>query len=126
MSSKNIYDKFKELNKNNILTCTEKDLQEFIMYGILLQSGKNYVTRDNKTINVNLLKTKELKFSLNFQGLLTEASTIKETLHINKIFFMTTRCYNKYKKEGLIINKNNQEYYRLFDKDLWLVKIINN
>lgn len=126
MSSKNIYDKFKELNKNNILTCTEKDLQEFIMYGILLQSGKNYVTRDNKIINVNLLKTKELKFNLNFQGLLTEATTIKETLHINKIFFMTTRCYNKYKEEGLIINKNNQEYYRLFDKDLWLVKIINN
>lgn len=126
MSSKNIYDKFKELNKNNILTCTEKELQEFIMYGILLQSGKNYVTRDNKIINVNLLKTKELKFNLNFQGLLTEATTIKETLHINKIFFMTIRCYNKYKEEGLIINKNNQEYYRLFDKDLWLVKIINN
>lgn len=125
MNSKSVYDKFKSLNKDNSLVCTKKDLDEFMMYGILLQSGKNYVTRDNKQINIDLIKTKELTFNINLQNLIYEADEIHQELGCNKIFFMTSRCYNKCKQKGLIINKNDRDYYRYFDKELWLVKIIN-
>lgn len=125
MSSKSVYDKFKSLNVDNTLTCTEKELQEFMMYGILLQSGKNYITRDNKQINVDLIKTKELKFDINLQNIIYEAEKLHKETNFNKIYFMTSRCYNKCKQQGLIVNKNNRDYYRLFDKELWLIKIIN-
>lgn len=125
MSSKSVYDKFKSLNVDNTLTCTEKELQEFMMYGILLQSGENYITRDNKQINVDLIKTKELKFNINLQNIIYEAEKLHKETNFNKIYFMTSRCYNKCKQQGLIVNKNNRDYYRLFDKELWLIKIIN-
>lgn len=124
MSSKNVYEKFKELNKNNVITCTEQDLQEFIMYGLILQTGEDYVTRDNKKLNVDLIKNKELKFNLNFQNLIQVSNEIYKQQRIKKVYFMSSRCYNKYKQEGLILNKDNKEYYRLFDKDLWLVYIL--
>lgn len=124
MSSKNVYEKFKELNKNNVITCTEQDLQEFIMYGLILQTGEDYVTRDNKKLNVDLIKNKELKFNLNFQNLIQVSNEIHKQQGIKKVYFMSSRCYNKYKQEGLILNKDNKEYYRLFDKDLWLVYIL--
>lgn len=124
MSSKNVYEKFKELNKNNVITCTEQDLQEFIMYGLILQTGEDYVTRDNKKLNVDLIKNKELKFNLNFQNLVQVSNKIYKQQEIKKVYFMSSRCYNMYKQQGLIINKDNKEYYRLFDKDLWLVYIL--
>ena len=124
MSSKNVYEKFKELNKNNVITCTEQDLQEFIMYGLILQTGEDYVTRDNKKLNVDLIKNKELKFNLNFQNLIQVSNKIYKQQEIKKVYFMSSRCYNMYKQQGLIINKDNKEYYRLFDKDLWLVHIL--
>lgn len=124
MSSKNVYEKFKELNKNNVITCTEQDLQEFIMYGLILQTGEDYVTRDNKKLNVDLIKNKELKFNLNFQNLIQVSNKIYKQQEIKKVYFMSSRCYNMYKQQGLIINKDNKEYYRLFDKDLWLVYIL--
>ena len=124
MSSKNVYEKFKELNKNNVITCTEQDLQEFIMYGLILQTGEDYVTRDNKKLNVDLIKNKELKFNLNFQNLIQVSNKIYKQQGIKKVYFMSSRCYNMYKQQGLIINKDNKEYYRLFDKELCLVYIL--
>ena len=124
MSSKNVYEKFKELNKNNVITCTEQDLQEFIMYGLILQTGEDYVTRDNKKLNVDLIKNKELKFNLNFQNLIQVSNEIYKQQRIKKVYFMSSRCYNKYKQEGLILNKDNKEYYRLFFFFLWLVYIL--
>ena len=94
------------------------------MYGLILQTGEDYVTRDNKKLNVDLIKNKELKFNLNFQNLIQVSNKIYKQQEIKKVYFMSSRCYNMYKQQGLIINKDNKEYYRLFDKDLWLVYIL--
>lgn len=37
---------------------------------------------------------------------------------------MTESCYNNYKQAGYIINKNNNEYYRYFNNEDWLVYIL--
>lgn len=124
MSSKNVYDKFKDLSKDDKLVCTKKDLDEFILYGLLLQSGDKYITRDNKFIEVDLIKTKQISFNLDLRYLLQQGNDLyKKTKH-NKIYFMTEGCYKRYKEQGFIITKNNQDFYRMFDKELWLVCVI--
>lgn len=124
MSSKNVYDKFKDLSKDDKLVCTKKDLDEFILYGILLQSGGKYITRDNKFVEVDLIKTKQIGFDLDLRYLLQQGNHFyKQTKH-NKIYFMTEGCYKRYKEQGFIITKNNQDFYRMFDKELWLVCVI--
>ena len=124
MSSKNVYDKFKDLSKDDKLVCTKKDLDEFILYGILLQSGGKYITRDNKFVEVDLIKTKQIGFDLNLRYILQQGNHVyKQTKH-NKIYVMTEGCYKRYKEQGFIITKNNQDFYRMFDKELWLVCVI--
>lgn len=124
MSSKNVYDKFKDLSKDDKLVCTKKDLDEFILYGILLQSGGKYITRDNKFVEVDLIKTKQIGFDLDLRYLIQQGNHLyKQTKH-NKIYFMTEGCYKRYKEQGFIITKNNQDFYRMFDKELWLVCVI--
>ena len=124
MSSKNVYDKFKDLSKDDKLVCTKKDLDEFILYGILLQSGGKYITRDNKFVEVDLIKTKQIGFDLNLRYLLHQGNHLYKQTKNNKIYFMTEGCYKRYKEQGFIITKNNQDFYRMFDKELWLVYII--
>ena len=34
---------------------------------------------------------------------------------------MSESCYNKYKENGMIIYQGSEEYFRLFEKELWLV-----
>ena len=124
MSSKNVYDKFKDLSKDDKLVCTKKDLDEFILYGILLQSGDKYITRDNKSVEVDLIKTKQIGFDLDLRYLLHQGNHLYKQTKNNRIYFMTERCYKRYKEQGFIITKNNQDFYRMFDKELWLVYII--
>lgn len=124
MSSKNVYDKFKDLSKDDKLVCTKKDLDEFILYGILLQSGDKYITRDNKSVEVDLIKTKQMGFDLDLRYLLHQGNHLYKKTKNNKIYFMTEGCYKRYKEQGFIITKNNQDFYRMFDKELWLVYII--
>lgn len=124
MSSKNVYDKFKDLSKDDKLVCTKKDLDEFILYGILLQSGDKYITRDNKSVEVDLIKTKQIGFDLDLRYLLHQGNPLYKQTKNNRIYFMTERCYKRYKEQGFIITKNNQDFYRMFDKELWLVYII--
>lgn len=117
MSTKNIYQTFQQLNKSNNITCTEQELEEFVISGLLFQVGDSYITRDNKPVNLSLIKPVSYKFNLNFGNLLSEANKY----NYKKIYFMSERCYNKYKEEGLIIKQGQQEFFRLFDKELWLV-----
>lgn len=115
MTSKDIQILFKELNINNEVHCSKNELKEFLLNGLLIESNNNYYDRLGNNVKVNFIKS--LNFNLNFQSLINEANKLK----YKKVYFMTSTCYNKYKQDGLIITKNNQDYYRFFDNDLWLV-----
>lgn len=120
MNTKDIYEAFQELNKSNNLICTEQELDDFIVSGLIFKTPSSYITRDNKPINVSIIKPVSHRFNIDLSNLLAESQKYK----YKKIYFMNERCYNKYKQEGLIIKQGNNEFYRLFDKELWLVVII--
>lgn len=124
MSDKNVYSKFNEMLKDNILTCTETDLNEFLFCGILLKSKNKYVTIENKEIHINLVKVNNLDINLSY--LLTKSKELSKKTKFKKIYFMTMDTYKHYKDKGYIVTQNGNEYYTFFNKDLWLVNILEN
>lgn len=124
MSTKNVYERFKELSKLDKITCTQKDLDEFIMYGLVLKSGDNYITRTNQKLNVDILKVKTLNFNLNLTNIINQCEQLSKSTGEKKIYCLSQETYTKYENEGLIVHKNNQDYYRLFDKEMWLINKI--
>lgn len=125
MNSKDIYTKFKELSENDKFSCTQTELDEFMMYGLVFKTNDTYVNRNKQLLNINIIKPINHRFNLDFTGLIQSCNELYKKNHYKKIYCMSSRCYNKYKEQGLIIQINDLEYYRLFDKDLWLVNIIN-
>lgn len=118
MNSKDIQDLYTELNKNNTIFCTKNELEIFLLNGYLLKADDKYYDRIGNTIKINIFNKENMKMNLNFNNLLKIA---KESCY-KKVFYMSEDSYNKYKQNGLIIEKNKLEFYRLFDNDLWLVQ----
>lgn len=124
MNSKEIRERFGELNKDNNILCTETELQEFLYSGLLFKTGKTYVTRDRQTIKIKTLKEPKYDFDIDFNNIITICEKKSKEHNIKRIYCMSQSCYNKYKEQGLITTKNSIDYYRLFENELWLVYII--
>lgn len=115
------YERFNELKTDANLVCTEQDLNDFMLAGLLFKTGNKYVTRDMTEISVKVSKPKT--FNIDLSNIISVCQDVIKDKHTKKIFYMSERCYNKYKECGLIIKQGKDEYYRLFDKDTWLVYI---
>lgn len=125
MNSKDTYDMFNNLINDNKIVCTQSELEEFMIYGILFNSGDRYITRDKQIVDVKLIKEKHQNFDINFNNIIGICEQLAKENNTKRVYCMSQRCYDKYKEDGLIITYNNQEYYRLFDKEKWLVYVIN-
>lgn len=125
MNSKETLERFRELNNNNEISCTEQELNSFLMCGILLKSKNSYITRMNVPIKINIVKPKTTTFNLDFTNIINTAEQLASENKIHRVYCMTSRCYNMYKEAGYIITKSNKEYFRIFENELWLVAIIN-
>lgn len=124
MTSKEVTNRFNELKTDNKLNCTESELEEFISYGLLIKSNNIYKTRFNEDVTVDIIKVKTNNLTINLSSVIQLCLAESKSNNYKKIYCMTSRCYNKYKELGLIILKNNKEYYRYYSDDLWLVKIV--
>ena len=113
--------RFNELNKDNNLICTEQELQEFLVSGLLFETKNHYVDRLHNNVNVDIIKTKVSNYKINLNNLIGICEEKCKSLKINKIYCMSESCYNKYKENGMIISQGSEEYFRLFEKELWLV-----
>ena len=101
------------------IICTQEDLDEFLIYGLLILADNKYYDRNNNLIMVNLEQPKN--FNINLSGLISSSLNLASKYYIKRIYCMTENTYNKYKKAGLIISKNSQEYYCKFKNEEWLV-----
>ena len=61
-------------------------------------------------------------FNLNLNGILNCGVDCAKENKYKKIYLMTDTLYNQYKNAGLIITKNDKEFYRLFTEDEWLIQ----
>ena len=57
----------------------------------------------------------EMEFSFN------DKNTVDVTVLLVEEDYDFEKSYNEYKNDGLIVTKNNIEYYRLFENDMWLI-----
>lgn len=121
MGTRDVYDRYKELIECKKFICSETELSEFIMCGLVLDLGGKYILRDKKSDKVTVLKNPNYKLNLDFSSLL---DIDLKGYGTNKVYYMTQNTYNKYKNQNLIIEKQGNEYYRLFTDELWLVKIL--
>lgn len=124
MKSSECLELYKELCIDNKIDCTQDLLDNFVEFGLLFKSGSKYFSRDNKQIDVNLIKSKTYNFNINLQDLIQNSIELSKTNKNNKVYCMTGNTFNRYKEQGLIITKKDVDYYRLFDNELWLVNLI--
>lgn len=121
MSSRETLKRFEELNINNTIQCTEAELEEFMMMGLLFKTGRTYINRAQQKIKIDLLKPKIIDFDLDLNNIITICEEKAATEKIKRVYCMSQSCYNNYKEKGMIITQGSNEYYRLFEKELWLV-----
>ena len=79
------------------------------------------VEENAKRLGIDIIKTKVSNFNINLNNLIGICEEKCKSLKINKIYCMSESCYNKYKENGMIISQGSEEYFRLFEKELWLV-----
>ena len=125
MNSKEALERFRELKNNDLLLCTQEELNDFLLCGIVLNNNNKYTSRFNEELNIKIIKPKNMDFDLNLNNLLNNCSELAKQNNTYRIYCMSQRCYDIYKQLGLIINKSGKDYYRYFQEELWLVNIIN-
>lgn len=124
MNGKELTDKLKELNTVDSIVCSDIELKEYIAYGLLISVGNKYMTRTGKTISVNLLKQKTYRFNIDLSNIIYNCEQLTKDNKIKRVYCMTQATYNKYKEQQLIIQKQNTEYFRLFENELWQIYVL--
>lgn len=122
MKTSDIYDRYKELCDNGKFICSQSELQDFMLCGLIIEAGKGkYILRNTNISKVTIVKDLNLDFDLDLSSLINIDLSEYKT---NKVYYMSNDTYNRHKENNLIINKNGNDYYRLFADELWLVKIL--
>lgn len=121
MNGKELRSKIKELEETNQLVCTNDELSEYLAYGMLLKFGSKYKTRTGKDVKVELLDVKNTRMSINLSNLIGNCIELASKNKTQHVYCMTTKTYQKYKMQNLIVTKGDIEYYRIFENELWLV-----
>ena len=124
LNGKEIEQRFNQLLNNKKFTCTADEFDLFVNYGLLIKSGKKYVTRNNSKVNLDVIETKTYNMTINLSNIISNCEVLCKNANIKRIYCMTKELYNKYEKLGLILVKGDNIYYRLFENELWLVYII--
>lgn len=122
-TTKQIYNKFNDSLKDNTLICSQKDLDEFTICGLVSKTHNKYIDKNNNTINIEIVKPMSLNINLN--NILCECEMLGSKHKENRIYCMSSKTYEYYKNKGYIILKNGIEFFRVFEKELWLVYKIN-
>lgn len=73
---------------------------------------------------MNIIEDLDYKLNINLSNLISQCEQKSKETKVKRIYCMTENCYNNYKQAGYIINKNNNEYYRYFNNEDWLVYIL--
>lgn len=114
-----------KINKETKIECTDKELKQYIDYGILTElSDCKYISNTGKQIDVVVFKTKEFRFNINLSSIISCSNKLVEGDNIKRVYCMTKTTYDRYKQNNLIVNINNTDYFRYFDKELWKILVI--
>ena len=124
MKKSDLTTKLKELNTLSEISCTQKELDEYLTYGMLIETKNGYMTRNGNKINVGVITEKVVKFNINLTGIISMCNEIANNENKKHIYCMTKSTYNKYKEQQLIITKQNIDYFRVFENELWREVII--
>lgn len=124
MSNNNVMIRFKELLQQDEKFCSQQEVNEYLAYGLLFNTDKNkYVTRDNKPINIKIVKPNT--FNIDLTGVIQQGEKLAKENKVNRIYFISNKSYDEYKEKGFIITKHGKDFYRMFNNEEWLVALIN-
>lgn len=111
---------YEDCLNNNSLCCTDKQIEEFLSCGIIFKTNDGcYVDSFGEKLTINLIKPQN--FNINLNNILEAGIDYSKKNKFKKIYYMTSNLYEKYKNSGLIIVKEDREYFRLFVDEYWLV-----
>ena len=123
MNGKEIREYFNSKLSDNNINCTIEELNEFMTYGLLLKSKDNYLYNGD-VINVDILKNTIHNFNINLSAIVNNCIELSKKNNCKKVYCMSQKTYDKYKELGLIVNSNGNEYYKKYEKDMWLIYLI--
>ena len=124
MSSKEVEDRFNELVLLEKFICSKQELEMFELHGLLVRSGKKFITRTGKPIKIDIIKQKEFEFTENFAELVCKCNALHRDSGDCKIYCMTQELLDYYSRSSLIVEKDGKQYYRKFQNEYWLVYLI--
>ena len=122
MKTDSIYEDFKQLIEQDKPVCTKEDLDKLLLYGLIIETPNGYYTRSNNKVELTLVKPKSM--NIDFTGIISNGISLSKKLHCNRVYYMSKGCYEKYKQLGYIIKIDEQDYYRLYNKEPWIVVIL--
>lgn len=124
MNSKDVESRFNELISSDKFICSKEELELFELHGLLLKSGKKFITRTGKLIKVDVLKQREFSFTEDFAELICACNALHNECDECKIYCMTKELLDRYTDESLIVEKDGKQYFRKFQNEYWLVYLI--
>ena len=124
MTCRSIEKRFKEILLQKDFVCTDKELDEFLSYGLLLAHNDKYITRTGAIIDVNVCTYKQYKMTIDLSKIICDSEKLANENNVRKIYCMSKLVFNELSQKGLIIEILNKQYYSMYAGELWLVNII--
>lgn len=121
-SSRDIEKRLRELIIDDTINCTKSELQKFMDYGYILQSGSNYVLRNGKQIGVIFQKIS--RFTIDLTGVISKGTELAKLYRCNRVYYMNRSTYNQYMDLGYIKEYSGINYYEKYKGEQWVVQLI--
>ena len=119
-----VEDRFNEILGNKDFVCTQEEFNTFNNYGYLFKTGNKYVTRSGRIIDVSIISPKSDKLTIDLTSIMVLAQEKAHNSNVKRVFCMNQSSLDKYKECGMIIEKNGNSFFRVYDNELWLVVLI--
>ena len=120
----NIEDRFNEILSENEFICTQDEFNAFSNCGFIFKTDNRYITRSGRVVDVSIVTQKSDKLNLDLSGLIYMAQEKANVENVKRVFCMNQSSLDKYRSVGLIIEQKGNNYFRVYDNELWLVVLV--
>lgn len=124
MKSKDVEERFNDIINSDKFVFTEEEFDDFQNYGYILSVGDKYLTKMGKTLNIDIIKSKASKMNIDLSELISRAINVADEVSCKRVYCMSKATYDHYDELGYIIHKDNADFYRYADNEMWYIILV--
>lgn len=124
MKSKDVEERFNDIINADKFICTEEEFNNFQNYGYILSVGDRYLTKMGKVLNIDIIKSKASKMNIDLSNVINKAINASKEVSYKRIYCMSKTTYDHYNELGYIIHKDDADFYRYIDNEMWYIMLV--